>query len=82
MRTTILSAALILTLITFFDGHAISIIIVLISKPFDLGGPYSPGWIAWAWFGFSLLFLFTISFVFCRWFAGRISKHLKQDPFA
>ncbi len=77
MNRLVLVAALILTAIMFASGHAVQFLVTIIGMTFDLPGPLIDSYMSWIWFAFSMLFLFVVSYLFCRWFGHRVEK--RQD---
>lgn len=76
MRKLIVIASLALTVIMFGMGYAASFLITVIAMSFNLPGPYADSPIAWVWFALSLLIVFGVSFLFCRWLARRIERKI------
>jgi bacteriorhodopsin len=74
VRTLTIVASALLTAIMFASGYAVQFLVTVIAMAFDLPGPLIDSPYSWVWFGFSVLFLFAVSFLFCRWFARRIEK--------
>lgn len=77
MKRILLIATLVLTVVMFAVGHAVSYLVTIVALSLDLPGPYSTSPIAWIWFVLSAIFLFCVSFIFCRWIASKIEKLTK-----
>lgn len=74
MKKLVLVASFILTVIMFASGYAVQYLITIIAMTFDLPGPLIESFMSWPWFVFSLLFLFGVSYLFCRWFGRRVER--------
>ena len=76
MRNLIVIASLALTVIMFGIGYAVDFLVTVIAMSLELPGPYADSPIAWVWFAVSLVCVFGVSILFCRWLARRIERKL------
>ena len=82
MNRLIMTASIAMTVIVFASGHAVTFLVTVVGMSLDLPGPLAESPMAWVWFVLSLLILFCVSLVFCRWFAWRIEmKILAESTF-
>jgi hypothetical protein len=76
MKTLVVVASLMLTVIMFAVGHIVGFMSSFLAITFNLPGPYSESPEAWIWFVLSLLVLFGVSYAFCGWLTRNVQKKL------
>ncbi len=73
------AAATVLTVIIFAMGYVVEFLITVLAMSLDLPGPYAESPITWVWFGISILLVFAVSLLFCRWFARTVEKRVRVE---
>ena len=79
MNKLIMIASMALTVIMFASGHTVSLLVTVVGMSLNLPGPLAESPMAWVWLVISLLILFGVSLLFCRWFARKVEKKIVAE---